>query len=86
MKTDLLSMTETDSYKTEMLCKNMDTPYGVNYLNEKFRLIDSITADDILNAAKYVFSSKPVYAISATKDSLDANKEFIDGLKQTYNV
>lgn len=86
MKTDLLSMTETDSYKTEMLCKNMDTPYGVNYLNEKFRLIDSITADDILNAAKYVFSSKPVYAISATKDSLEANKEFIDGLKQTYNV
>ena len=43
--------------------------------------LNKLTKQDIINIAQKVFSSKPIYAIVASKDTLDANKEFLDGLK-----
>ena len=43
-------------------------------------MLDSITVDDIYNTARNVFRSKPVYSITATQASLDANKEFLNSL------
>lgn len=63
----------------------MKTPYGINYINKKLELIDSITPEDILNTAKYVFSGPAVYSIAATKDSLEYNKDFLESLKSTNN-
>ena len=80
LKTAILSNLEMDADQTEKLSLNVTTPYGINYINKKFDLIDSITADDILNTARYVFKNKPVYSISGTKDALDANKEFLNNL------
>ena len=44
--------------------------------------IDTITTDDILNAAKNIFNSKPVYSINATQNTLDANKAYFEKLEQ----
>jgi hypothetical protein len=51
-------------------------------MNEMFKLIDEISVDDIYNCANYVFAGKPVYSVTATQDTLNANKEFLDSLKK----
>lgn len=81
LKTAILSELEMTSDQTIRLSKDILTPYGINYINQQFEMIDSITADDILNTAKNVFKDKPVYSIAATKDALEANKEFLNSLK-----
>ena len=80
LKTDLLSGVEMNSTKNDIIGLNFVSPYGLGYTNQKFDIIDSITADDILNTARNIFSSKPVYAVSATKEALEANKEYLDNL------
>ncbi len=82
LKSSLLSMAETNSEKTYNLDFANKTPYGINYINQQFEMIDKITADDIYNTARYIFKEKPVYSIVATKASLDANKDFLASLEK----
>lgn len=80
LKTAILSPLEMSSTKTATLLSSAKNPYGLGYINKKLEMIDSITADDILHTAQNVFSSKPIYSLTATKASLDANKEMLDSL------
>lgn len=80
MKSDLLNLLETNLGKTFDIARSNGSPYGMEYINKQFEIIDQITPDDILNTAKYIFNSKPVYSLTATQASLDANKEFLDSL------
>ena len=80
LKTAILSPLEMSSAKTSTLLSSAKNPYGLGYVNKKLEMIDSITADDILNTAQNVFSAKPIYSITATKPSLEANKEVLDSL------
>ena len=81
MKTNLLNLIEINKGKNYLLSRSVVTPYGINYENEMLAMIDSITSEDLLTAAKYVFSGKPVYSLSATQESIDANKEFLKSLE-----
>jgi hypothetical protein len=61
--------------------KTVDTPYGKYRTNMLLNEIDKITAEDIYNAANYIFSNKPTYSVLATEDTLKANEEFFKGLE-----
>ncbi len=80
MKSSILTFLETNWGKTVDITASNNSPYGFDYLNKQLEIIDSITPDDILNTARYIFKSKPVYSLTATQASLDANKEFLDSL------
>ena len=80
LKASILSSLETNSGKNREIGINTDTPYGLNYTNEMYNMIDSITAEDILNTANYIFSSKPIYSLTGTQETIEANKEFLDKL------
>ena len=80
LKTSILSPTEMTSVKTSILESASRNPYGLDIVNKKLELIDKITPEDILNTARNVFSSKPIYSVAATKASLDANKNYLDSL------
>ena len=54
---------------------------GISEFNEMYDIVDSITKDDIVNGAKHIFSQKPIYSIRASQDTLDANREYLDGLE-----
>ena len=71
---------ETIGGKTSVISLLFNTPYGIDYANECYNIIDSITPDDILNTANYIFNSKPIYSITGTKETIEANKEFLEGL------
>ncbi len=81
MKNAMLNAVEHNTGKTGLLSDALDSYYGLTYPNKKFELIDKITAEDIQNAARYVFAGKPIYSILATQNTLDANKEFFKSLE-----
>ncbi len=77
LKNAILNKTNNSSGKISSLLKSVDSPYGIFKTNMMFDEIDKITQDDIYNAAQYIFSTKPTYSILATKDTLNANKEYL---------
>lgn len=84
LKNSLLSGSESSYAKTYNLMSGFTgSYYGADYLNQMFKTIDEITPDDIQHAAQYVFSSHPVYAIGATKDTLVNNKDYLDKLNSS---
>jgi len=80
LKTSILSAMDINTTRTSVIANSSRTPYGVGLVNKKLELIDTITVDDILNTAKNVFKSKPVYSIAATRGSIEANKAFLESL------
>ncbi len=58
-------------------------PYGLAGLQNNNEIIDSITADDILTAAKYMFQNEPDYLIEADSDTINKNMEYFNSLGKT---
>ena len=54
---------------------------GIDDVNKQYELVDTITKEDIQNAAQKVFNNKPVYSIRASQDTLNANKDFLTSLE-----
>ena len=81
IKSEILANLEMNVAKNSDIDRFAKTPYGVSYVNEQFKVIDSITSDDILHTAQNIFSGKPVYSVSGTKEALDYNKEYFEQLK-----
>lgn len=64
--------------KLAAINRGLSLDKGLDYENQIFDMIDSITREDIDAFSKKVFSANPVYAIVASQDTLDYNKEFLD--------
>lgn len=80
LKNSVLSSNESTRGKTTSLSSGLRDFYGPNKDNMLLEMIDKITADDILQAANKIFSTKPIYSINATQNTLDANKEYFEKL------
>ena len=83
LKNSVLNSNESNSGKNKSIGYGLISPYGIGQENLILETIDSITADDIYNAANYIFKGKPVYSILATENTLNANKEFLDSLSKS---
>lgn len=81
LKNALLSQNQTGAGKCENLSYSIDTPYGLTRENQLLDIIDTITAEDIHNAANYIFSNKPVYSIVASENTLKNNSEYLKSLE-----
>lgn len=82
LKNSILNSNHNPEDKTISLLYGLKSPYGINRENQLFDEIDKITVDDIYNTANYIFAGKPIYSIVATKDTLEANKNFFTKLEQ----
>ena len=67
--------------KLRNLKKGLNSKEGILRLNKAYELIDTITKDDIVAFAKKATQNAPIYSITATQDTLDYNKEFLDSLQ-----
>lgn len=80
LKEYIYNLKEGQYRKTSQIIDGIDGFYGTDEVNKKFKIIDEITADDIQNAAKYIFQNKPTYSLIATENSIEHNKEFLNSL------
>ncbi len=80
LKNELLEQNESGADKTETLNYSLSSGYGLTRENKLLEMIDTITADDIYNAANYIFKEKPVYSIVATENTLKANEKYLNSL------
>lgn len=80
LKADLLS-NETSRNKVSAIQNGLNSKYGINYYNKSYGIVDGITKEDIINFAKSIASIPPVYSITASKDTLEANKEYLKSLQ-----
>ena len=80
LKNNILNCVSSTRGKASIVFDSRYSPYGFDYMNKYYEALDSITAEDIQAAAKYIFSGKPVYSLTATQATLDANKEYLASL------
>ena len=81
-KSLILEMAEHDYGKIYTISGDQTSPYGVLTTNLEYSMIDTITKEDIIKAANYIFNNnKPVYGITATKATLEANKDYFQKLE-----
>ena len=80
LKADLLT-TEGVAQKLMMISKNMSKEEGLNYTNILYKQIDTISKEDIVELAEKIFASAPIYSIVASKDTLNANAQYLEKLK-----
>ncbi len=80
LKSQIYTALETNNGKNRIISHSKDTFYGIEYLNKCLENIDSITADDIYNTANNIFNSKPIYSLTGTKATIEANKDFLSNL------
>ena len=83
LKNSVLNSNESNSGKNKSLGYGLISPYGLGQENLILETIDSITADDIYNAANYIFKGKPVYSVVATENTLNANKDYLASLEKS---
>lgn len=81
LKNEILSMTESTIDKNLSLAINQNDYYGALKDNEALKIIDSITAEDIYNAANYVFKGKPLYSVLASENTINANQDYFKNLE-----
>ena len=80
LKISLLESWEDESsIPTNVLNKCMK-PYGLAGLQNNMEIIDSVSQDDILNSAKYMFKNEPDYLIEADSDTINKNMEYFNSL------
>ena len=80
IKADLLN-NEGNFAKISSLEMGLNSPYSIDLKNKIYEETDKITKQDIVDAAQKIFSKKPIYSIVASQDTLDANKDFLESLK-----
>ena len=74
MKAELL---DKEGVRSKLDSLKMNSKHGVIAENDIYKIIDSITKEDIIEYAKKVFAEPPVTVVVASQDTLDANKEYL---------
>lgn len=74
VKTKILNSLESSESQTAVLNSAKDNVRGIAAINENLKLIDDVTAQDILNAANYIFNSKSITSVLASQATLDNMK------------
>ena len=80
LKAELLNK-ETPSSKLNALDRGLRSQFGVDLDNQIFKAIDAVTREDIQNFVQKVFKNPPIYSIVASENTLNANKTFLENLK-----
>lgn len=83
LKISLFENWENESSISDNVLYECIKPYGLAGLQNNNEIIDSITADDILTTAKYMFQNEPDYLIKADSDTINKNMEYFNSLGKT---
>lgn len=77
--------TDTTVGKVTKMSEDLNSENGYDEINKLYSAIDTITKADVQRAAQLVSSTKPLYSVKASKDTLSANQGFLIGLENQTN-
>lgn len=86
LKQDIAMQMELPGSATSLISMNMTQPFGIKRIDEYVKAIDKITKQDIMDAAKHIFSNKPVYSILASADTINNQNSYISSLGEVIQV
>lgn len=86
LKQNIAAQMELPASATDLISMNLTQPYGLRRIDEYVKAIDKITKQDIMDAARHIFSNKPVYSILASPDTVNNQKNYINSLGEVVNV
>ena len=86
LKQDIAMQMELPGSATSLISMNMTQPFGIKRIDEYVKAIDKITKQDIMDAAKHIFSNKPVYSILASPDTINNQNSYISSLGEVIQV
>jgi predicted Zn-dependent peptidase len=72
--------TESASGKHTQIVSNSNSYYGTGYTKALTKAIENVTAEDIQKAAKINFAKPSVVSIIANKDTIEANKQYLQSI------
>lgn len=79
-KADLLDNEGVDA-KLGTIRTGLNSEYGITCINQLYNEIDKITKQDVIDFAAKIFKNPPTYSIVASKDTLEFNKDYLEGLE-----
>ena len=77
LKQKLIAQTHNPLASSELLYMNMIQPYGIKRIDKYLEAIDSITKEDIKQAANFIFSRKPTISILASENTINSQMEYL---------
>ena len=86
LKQNLLEDFQDVLYKTNLLVQNSLEPYGIKRIDKYLEAIDKITKQDIMDAAKYIFSYNPIISVLASPDTIKSQMPYLKTLGEVQNV
>ena len=85
LKQRIAKQTELPSSETDLLSTNMTLPYGIKRIDEYVKAIDSITIEDVTQAANHIFKNKPTISILASPDTIENQMSYIESLGEVIH-
>jgi len=85
-KTYFINATENSSGRTSRIQSGYNTLYGVNYHNQMLEEIDSLTAEEIKNAAAIYLKQPSVISMIASPDTIKNMKPYLSSLGKVEEV
>lgn len=73
---------EGNMAKVSSITQAIQSNEGLDRENQLFNVIDNITREKLDEFSQRAFKNPPTYSIVASKDTLDANQEYFERLKQ----
>ncbi|MCQ2957619.1 MAG: insulinase family protein [Candidatus Gastranaerophilales bacterium] len=80
VKSNLLFALESTAGKNVCLFESLNSLYKDKYLENLLNAIDNITVDNINTLAKYYLTKPSVISVVASQNTLDKNKEYLEGI------
>ena len=81
LKVQILDSSSNDFLFVSRISNNIkEERFGLNRMQGSTKILESITKEDIMQTARYVFKNKPDYLIEADKKTLEDNKEYFKEL------
>lgn len=86
LKQKIVGQCQNPMSETDLLAMNVVEPYGIKRIDKYVEAIDKITKEDILQAAKFIFSYNPTTSILASPDTINSQLEYLKTLGELESV
>ena len=77
LKQTLIRQFQHPVYSMDLLSMSAGEPLGIKRIDKYVEALDSVTKEDIMQAAQFIFAQKPVVSIVASEDTIKSQMNYL---------